>query len=121
MYALDSIVLYVDDIAVSKRFYSDLLGTSPQQLSPSFVTFELGTGTKLELKERGQSLPPSNTTGGGAELCIKVQDEKSVYMLFEQWKNKGVSFAQLPITLVFGPTFVAIDPDGHRIRVFAEK
>jgi len=121
MYALDSIVLYVEDIAASKAFYTELLESGPQELSPSFLSFELDSGTKLELKARAQSLPPSSTTGGGTEVCIKVQDEEAVRLLFQKWRSRGTNFAQQPTVLAFGLTFVALDPDGHRIRVFAEK
>lgn len=121
MFAFDSIVLYVENISVSKKFYVELLGSTAQELSPTFVSFGLDSGLKLELKERAQSQPPSTTTGGGTEMCIKLQDEKSLNRLFEQWRSRGVSFAQLPTALLFGPTFVALDPDGHRIRAFAEK
>ncbi|MEB4632395.1 VOC family protein [Burkholderia contaminans] len=37
--------------------------------------------------------------------------------LHEAWKALGVPFEQEPMTAVFGLTFVALDPDGHRLRV----
>jgi catechol-2,3-dioxygenase len=119
MYAIDSVVLYVEDIAVSKRFYTELLERSPQELSPTFISFELESDLKLELKERAKAQPPATITGGGTELSIRVPDETSLNRLFEQWKSRGIGFAQTPTTLVFGLTFVALDPDGHRLRIFA--
>jgi catechol 2,3-dioxygenase-like lactoylglutathione lyase family enzyme len=119
MFALDSIVLYVESISASKKFYTELLGSSAQELSPTFLSFELEAGLKLELKQRAQSLPPSTTTGGGTEMCIRLHDEEALNRLFEEWRARGVGFAQPPTTLVFGRSFVALDPDGHRIRAFA--
>jgi predicted enzyme related to lactoylglutathione lyase len=31
----------------------------------------------------------------------------------------GVAIAQKPVEMDFGYTFTALDPDGHRLRVFA--
>lgn len=120
MYAFDSIVLYVEDIAVSAKFYAELLGASPEVLSPTFMSFELTPTMKLELKERSASKPAATVTGGGTELCMTVSDAASLNELFDLWRDRGYEFAQTPTTLVFGLTFVAQDPDGHRIRVSAQ-
>ncbi|MCF7506138.1 glyoxalase, partial [Vibrio sp. L3-7] len=39
--------------------------------------------------------------------------------LFEKWKEQGVNFAQEREESVYGINFVALDLDGHRLRVFA--
>lgn len=40
--------------------------------------------------------------------------------IFEQpRRERGLSIAQAPVAMDFGMTFVALDPDGHRLRVFA--
>ncbi len=70
-------------------------------------------------EEEPLSLPPSTTTGGGTEMCIRLHDEEALNRLFEEWKARGVGFARPPTTLVFGRSFVALNPDGHRIRAFA--
>jgi predicted enzyme related to lactoylglutathione lyase len=36
-----------------------------------------------------------------------------------EWKRRGLTIVQAPTRLDFGTTFVAVDPDGHRLRVFA--
>ncbi len=120
MYPIDFVVLYVEDIAVSKRFYAELLESNPQELSPTFVSFELEAGLKLELKQRAEFVPPATITGGGGELSILVPDAASLTLLFEKWKSRGVRFLQMPTTAVFGLTFVALDPDEHRLRVFTQ-
>jgi predicted enzyme related to lactoylglutathione lyase len=35
------------------------------------------------------------------------------------WSKRGLTIAQPPTQMDFGHTFVALDPDGHRLRVFA--
>jgi predicted DNA-binding transcriptional regulator YafY len=34
------------------------------------------------------------------------------------WSRRGLKIAQPPTDMDFGRTFVALDPDGHRLRVF---
>jgi len=46
-----------------------------------------------------------------------VQDEQTVRELREHWGEMGVAIEQDLHEAVFGLTFVALDPDGHRIRV----
>lgn len=43
---------------------------------------------------------------------IQVVDE-----LYQRWMTFGVQIEQEPKQAVFGKTFVALDPDGHRLRV----
>jgi predicted enzyme related to lactoylglutathione lyase len=37
---------------------------------------------------------------------------------FTDWKRRGLNIIQEPVQMDFGYTFVAADPDGHRLRVF---
>lgn len=46
-----------------------------------------------------------------------VDGDAEVDRLYEAWKALGVRIEQAPMTAVFGRTFVALDPDGHRLRV----
>ena len=39
--------------------------------------------------------------------------------MHEAWSQRGLRIAQAPVGMDFGHTFVALDPDGHRLRVFA--
>ena len=36
-----------------------------------------------------------------------------------RWSAQGAPIAQSPTRMDFGYTFVALDPDGHRLRAFA--
>ncbi|WP_321870555.1 VOC family protein [Burkholderia ubonensis] len=51
-----------------------------------------------------------------AELAFMVDGDAEVDRLYEAWKALGVRIEQAPMTAVFGRTFVALDPDGHRLR-----
>lgn len=120
MFKIDSFVLYVKNIEISKNFYTNIFECDGEILSPTFISFPLGGGVSIELKQLAQVSPKAHITGGGTELSLMVDNLKVLHHLYEQWERKGVKFAQVPVELVFGVTFVAIDPDGHRIRVFTQ-
>ncbi|RPB29976.1 glyoxalase, partial [Vibrio vulnificus] len=51
---------------------------------------------------------------------ILIKNRDTLHCLFQDWSHKGIQFLLEPIEQIYGITFVAIDPDNHRIRVFAE-
>ncbi|WP_397443952.1 VOC family protein [Pseudomonas chlororaphis] len=112
------LLLYVDSPATSANFYSRLLDRPPVELSPTFALFILDSGLKLGLWSRQDVEPATQVAGGGGELALAVTDNQTVDRLHSQWAESGVSIAQYPTSLDFGYTFVALDPDGHRLRVF---
>jgi catechol 2,3-dioxygenase-like lactoylglutathione lyase family enzyme len=120
MFIIDSIVLYVEDINRSKDFYADIFNCEPQVLSPTFVALEFASNVTITLKQSADLTPASSVTGGGTELSMPVADKTIFNALYQSWCAKGVKFAQTPAELIFGFNFVALDPDGHRIRVFTK-
>lgn len=113
------ILLYVADPRVSADFYSDLLGDPPIEASPTFAMFALESGVMLGLWSRAHVEPAASMTGGGGELGFSVKDNARVDEIFFDWRERGLPILQSPTQMDFGYTFVAVDPDGHRLRVFA--
>lgn len=113
------IILYVDNPLASAKFYQDLLGIPPVEQAPTFVMFALPSGVMLGLWSRYTVQPAALAAGGGAELAFAVNDNATVDRLYQDWGGRGLRVAQAPVDLDFGRTFVALDPDGHRLRVFA--
>ncbi len=113
------VLLYVANVSASEKFYADLLGKKPVESSPTFSLFVLANGLKLGLWRRDTVEPASRVAGGGAELAIAVADAAAVRATYEDWRRRDLTIAQTPTTMDFGDTFVALDPDGHRLRVFA--
>lgn len=113
------VVLYVDDAQASSAFYQTLLKQPVAQSSSKFVVLPLGKGTMLGLWQRDNVAPPVAAEAGGGEIALTVADENAVRATYEAWKARDVRIAQPPITMAFGHTFVALDPDGHRLRIFA--
>jgi catechol 2,3-dioxygenase-like lactoylglutathione lyase family enzyme len=110
------VVFYVDSLATSAAFYRDLLGREPAESSPNFVMFPLSGGIGLGLWVRHAVEPAVSAAPGGAEVVFTAEDIHSVH---RDWASRGLPIAQPPTDMDFGRTFVALDPDGHRLRVFA--
>lgn len=114
-------ILYVDNPAASAAFYADLLGHAPIQASPNFVLFALQSGVMLGLWSKHTVEPAAAAAGGGTELAFSVDSEATVTSLHADWIRRGLPILQAPVRMDFGYTFVASDPDGHRLRVFARR
>ena len=115
---LNFVILYVDDAARSEAFYAGLLGRPARESSPTFVIFAMASGVMLGLWGR-EGVKPTAGAPGGAELAFPVAGRDAVDARYEEWRGKGLTIAQSPTDMDFGRTFVALDPDGHRLRVFA--
>jgi predicted lactoylglutathione lyase len=113
----NAIVFYVDDLAVSTQFYQELFGKKPQKESPTFNSFILSNGMSLGLKTSLSVLPAVDQKNNGGELAFTVDNSRKVDDLFIHWQNKGIKILQTPITVPFCYTFLALDPDGNRLRV----
>ncbi|MEQ1952036.1 VOC family protein [Mesorhizobium yinganensis] len=112
------IILYVDSPEKSGAFYRQLLAADPVESSPTFVLFALPNGLKLGLWSRHTVEPRAEAAGGGGEIAFTVDDKASVDAIHADWSGCGLEILQQPLDMDFGRTFVALDPDGHRLRVF---
>ena len=113
------VILYVNSPKASSDFYAALLGREPAEASPTFVMFALETGLMLGLWSRRGVEPAASAAGGGSEIGIVVGSSAAVDAACAAWKARGVPIAQQPTNMDFGRTFVGLDPDGYRLRVFA--
>ncbi|MCO7470295.1 VOC family protein [Stenotrophomonas maltophilia] len=119
MFKPSTLLQYVRDVAASATFYSGILGKQPVEQSPGFALFLLGDGAALGLWQRDDVQPPVTAEAGAAELAMVVANPDEVRQLHDAWRALGVQIAQAPVTLEFGHTFVGVDPDGHRLRVYS--
>ena len=116
MLDLSFINLYVADAAASTAFYADLLGGGPTMDTPGFSAFTMPSGLTLGLWTRDAVEPvTSDGQAGACEICFAVADTDAAH---DDWKARGLTIIQPPTTMGFGRTFTALDPDGHRLRVF---
>ena len=96
------LLLHVQDPAASAAFYHALLNIPIVDQQCDFAMLPLRDGVMLGLWAR-----------------TAVADAANVVMMHDDWQRRGVTIAQSPTQMVFGMTFVGVDPDGHRLRVFA--
>ena len=112
-------ILYVDNPPASADFYAALLGKAPIEASPTFAMFGLDSGVMLGLWSRHTVEPAALAAGGGSEVAFSVAGAEALDAMYASWVKKELEFVQRPVDMDFGRTFVALDPDGHRLRVFA--
>ena len=112
------IILYVEDVAASEAFYARTLGRPAIESSPGFAMIPAAPGVMLGLWRRDEVRPDARAPGG-AEVAFALEDEAAVDAAHAQWRDRGVGIAQTPTRMDFGYTFLALDPDGHRLRAFA--
>jgi catechol 2,3-dioxygenase-like lactoylglutathione lyase family enzyme len=113
------IILYVKDAPASAAFYADIIGRAPVEASANFAMFVLSSGVKFGLWSRDEVAPAVTAPPGGAELAITLGDADAVRAAHADWRRRGLAVVQEPTAMDFGYTCVALDPDGHRLRLFA--
>lgn len=111
-------ILFVCQPTHSAAFYREHLGARVLESSPTFAMLLLGDSAKLGLWSRHTAEPAPTSAGGGTEIAFAQADRGAVDQLHARWTAAGVPVVQAPVALDFGYTFVATDPDGHRLRVF---
>jgi predicted enzyme related to lactoylglutathione lyase len=117
MCAPNLILLYVDDPLASATFYEKLFETAPAARFPTYVAFSFPNGLTVGLWSTQAKNFASSGSGHRSELAFIVPDERSVRRLHDRWVEAAVAIEQPLHEAVFGWTFVATDPDGHRLRV----
>lgn len=122
MAELTYVLLYVADAAVSAEFYSRLLKREAAlDRLPTFADLQIYDGAKLGLWSEKAVKPSAPAKGGGSEIMFKVSDTQELMACYADCTERGVPIAQTPAEMNFGLTFVALDPDGHRLRLYAPK
>ena len=113
------LLLYVRDHVASAAFYSDMLGLRIVEQKADVAILPLRDGVMLGLWSQETVEPASTGETGGSEIAFAVADAAAVEATHADWSQRGIVVLQAPTLMRFGMTFVARDPDGHRLRVFA--
>jgi len=115
------VLLYVKDPVASAAFYSRILGRPAIETSENFAMVTLDGEFMLGLWAANDAQPAPTAAGGGSEIGFPAESKESVDECHREWIRKGLPIAQPPTEMDFGYTFVAQDPDGHRLRVFCSR
>ncbi|QDQ39457.1 hypothetical protein E3226_003110 [Legionella geestiana] len=113
------IVLYAASLAVTSQFYREVFGMAPVEASSTFHSFKLSNDLSLAIKAQSSVLPPVDEKNSGGELAFVLESRDRVNALFTEWHTKNIRIILPPTQLPFGYTFVALDPDGYRLRFIA--
>lgn len=111
--AISVVMLGVQDVQRSLRFYHDVLGLKLATQFEGFAFFNTGSAT-LVLSEG-----LAKHTGQGAGAMEVVFNVDGVREHYQALVDRGVSFIQAP-RVATGMQWVANfqDPDGHRLSIF---
>lgn len=112
---LNLIILFVEDPLKSGPFYSQVLEIQPVEQSSTFVLFALPNGIQLGLWSLKTAEPRATKANGSCEICFA---EEKVDACFERLQRMNIPLAQVPTDMDFGRSFVALDPDRHRVRFY---
>ncbi len=112
---LGFILLFVANPQESSLWYKKVFEIEPIEESPTFVMFALKNSTMIGLWSKYTAEPRVEASPGAVEICFPVDDVDAMY---EMLGKKKVTVAQKPTDMDFGRTFVILDPDGHRIRIY---
>jgi predicted enzyme related to lactoylglutathione lyase len=113
------VLLHVENHAASAALYNELLGIPIVDQKSDIAILPLREGVMLGLWSRDTVEPKSTGQSGGSEIAFAVADATTVEAMHADWNRRGLTIIQAPTRMSFGVTFVALDPDGHRLRVFA--
>ncbi len=83
MVTVDSLVLYVSDIKLSKAFYRQLFQCETVKLSPTFVSMKCANNISIALKQNTALTPPSRITGAVLKslLCNQAKRRFLLYTI----------------------------------------
>jgi lactoylglutathione lyase len=106
------VILYVNDVAKSRKFYSEVIGlpVDEAQSGPEFVMLRPSEGSLLALEDAKISPNGKALAGRGAEIGFMVDNTDAVW---KRWKERGVEMVTEVEDKPFGRTFTAKDPDGY--------
>ena len=116
MTTFNFVLLYVENPPKSAAFYADLLDKPVIESASTFAMLPLTESVMLGLWSK-YTVEPKATPVGGSEVAFAAESAEAVRETCASWRAKGLTIAQEPLAMDFGTTFVALDPDGHRLRV----
>lgn len=112
MTEIEDILLAVADPETSARFYAGLFGCRPVMAGPDRALFVLSSGRALGLLRRAGD-------GQVCEVDFPLEGAAAVDQAHIDWWDRGARILTPPMDTQPGRSFVAGDPDGHRLRVYA--
>ena len=111
------VLLYVENPHASASFYADLLDRPFVDNLSTFAMLPLSEGVMLGLWSR-KSVEPARSAEASAGEVASPSMMPQPSQRRSPTEERGLTILQEPVRIDLGQTFVAADPDGHRLRVF---
>jgi len=111
------IMVYVRDLDRSVALYRQLLGVEADRPSPVFAQLPLSSGVALEMWQLEAVQPAPEVAGGAVEIGFLATSREEVEQTRATWVGLGLTILAEPMDVPFGYTTLAVDPDGHRLRM----
>lgn len=117
---LNLVMILTNDISLSRKFYTELLGFEviPEFSSPTedFLFLHAKTGgPNIALQDATKQNYGVPLEHGGVILGFAVQDADAVY---QDWQSRSVEILSEVIDMGAGRMFAVKDPDGNYIQVY---
>ncbi len=117
----DYVIIVVEELDRSLRFYQDVLGLTLGHRAADYAQFNTGA-TRISLYTRramaatlGADIDPAPSSAPGFELGFKVDDVDAAYA---ELVNRGATPMTPPTSRAWGQrTAYLRDPDGHLIEL----
>jgi len=120
MVEMNAVTLYVQDLDASIAFYSQLLEREVHPIAEGLVVFIQYSESRLILRSKASVHPYSHGVGG-FELMFNAYTNSKVDAIFNKWKTDGVVICVPPAMTSYSYAFLALDPDGHRLKVYSRE
>lgn len=113
MFKLECInpILNVKNMAVSRKFYIDLLG---------FTEAEWGNDTFTSINRDNTGIYLCQGAQGQPGMWLWVGFDGDIFALYEELVSKGVTIRQPPLNYSWALEMLVEDPDGHVLRFGTE-
>jgi uncharacterized protein len=118
-----AIMLGVEDLARSKKFYAEGLGCAIEQDYPTFVSLNLGDGSsslalyQREAAAQDAGVSPRGSGFRGVSFHFIVTSREEVDEVLEQATAAGGDVVKEPTATGWGYFGYFSDPDGHLWKV----
>ena len=122
---INSILIGVDDMARSKKFYAEGLGCPLKNDYPQFISFNLGEGSaelglyKREALAADAGVSPQGEGFSGVTLHYIVKSNDRVDEVLSQAERAGAKIVKPAQKVQWGYFGWFADPDGHLWKVAA--
>ncbi|MEV3810596.1 VOC family protein, partial [Aeromonas allosaccharophila] len=96
MFKPNSLIIYVENVALSTDFYKKILNVEPLETYEEFSVFPISSDFILGIQAKSGIDPKPQPQFGGFEMCLADVTEDDVDAIYQEWKKLGITFELEP-------------------------